>query len=572
MINNLKVKEKIIVLVLIMMSFISIIGGIGYFNIKEARENMNTLYNANLLQIQYLNDARTQARAIEANIYYTILHTGENEKQSEKVKDIENRKQKFNQNFENYKSKALDQYEKDIIPAIEMNLQKYREGRDEVLKLALDGKQKEAMIRFSEIENIADNFQKGLIDLADYNVKDAEKINNQMELDYEKSLVIFSGIFIFSIVAGSVITFLISRNITIPLNRAVNRLEVISNGDFSIEVAEKFMNKKDEMGKIARAINKTQKSLKALIQNIIDEANRIEDIVDNVKNNINELNNDLELVSVNTEEVSASMEETAASAEEMSATSQEIERAVNSVAEKSQEGAEKALEISEKAERIWIASENNKKETEKMFKETETALKKSIEKSKAVEQINILADSILQITSQTNLLALNAAIEAARAGEAGKGFSIVAEEIRKLAEQSNETITKIQNTTGIIVSSVEDLAYNSNSILGFIESRILKDYEILVKTSKEYKDDALYYKDFSTDLSATSEELLASVEDILKIIDGVTAASNEGANGTTNIASLTAEVNKKSNEVLLKALKAKENAERLKEEVSKFKM
>ncbi len=79
-----------------------------------------------------------------------------------------------------------------------------------------------------------------------------------------------------------------------------------------------------------------------------------------------------------------------------------------------------------------------------LYKTNEKELSEAIEKSKSVEKINVLSEAILKITEQTNLLALNAAIEAARAGEAGKGFSVVAEEIRKLAEESNNTANEIQ--------------------------------------------------------------------------------------------------------------------------------
>ena len=74
----------------------------------------------------------------------------------------------------------------------------------------------------------------------------------------------------------------------------------------------------------------------------------------------------------------------------------------------------------------------------------EQSVKRKIEKSKAVEEINILTDNILSITSQTNLLALNANIEAARAGEAGKGFAVVAGEIGKLAMDSAQAANQIR--------------------------------------------------------------------------------------------------------------------------------
>ena len=220
----------------------------------------------------------------------------------------------------------------------------------------------------------------------------------------------------------------------------------------------------------------------------------------------------------------------------MSRTSKEIGIIVNSIAEKSQYIEKKSIQVSKKAKNIMVTSKDNQRETEKVFKETGIKLKQSVEKAKAVEKINVLSESILQITSQINLLALNAAIEAARAGEAGKGFSVVAEEIRRLAEQSNETINKMQNTTSIILSSVEDLTNNSNNMLSFMEDRILKDYETLVNASHEYNNDALYYKEFSSELGITSKELLLSVENILETIENVADASNEGAKGASDIA------------------------------------
>lgn len=101
--------------------------------------------------------------------------------------------------------------------------------------------------------------------------------------------------------------------------------------------------------------------------------------------------------------------------------------------------------------------QNLKKNANKVKTNIDSATKDAIEKSKTIEEINILSEAILEITSQTNLLALNAAIEAARAGESGKGFAVVAEEIRKLAEQSSQTVVRIQDTTKEVLKAVEEL-------------------------------------------------------------------------------------------------------------------
>lgn len=570
--NNMKIKNKLRIMSATALIFMLIISVFGYIELRKSNEDMTSMYKDRLLEIKWLNENRAQARAVEADIYYIMLHVDDKDKQNEKMKDIEERKQKFNDNLENYKKTNLDKYEKDLLPILESNLQKYREVREEAIKLVLEGKQKEALDKYKTIENIANDFHKNLTDLAEYNCKAADNLKVQNDNAYKRTVMLFLIIVSISILAGYIITRIITKNITYPLGLAVNYLGLIAGGDFTMEVLSKYMNRKDEIGAIAKAIHNVQESLKTLIGNVINESNTIENVVESVNSNVTNLNENIEEVSATTEELSASMEETAASAEEMTATSQEIERAVHSIAEKSQEGAVQAGEIRKRAYETKENVENAQKKAYEIFINTKAGLEKAIEESKVVEQINVLSNAIMQITEQTNLLALNAAIEAARAGEAGRGFSVVAEEVRKLAEQSKETVNEIQNITSKVTNAVKNLSENSNKLLGFMSTDVDKDYKTMLEVANKYSEDAKFVDSLVEDFSSTSEELLASISDVLKTIDGVAQAASEGAGGTTDIANKISEVNNKSNKVLEEVIKTKESAEKLKFEISKFKI
>ena len=501
-----------------------------------------------------------------------MLHVGESDKQNEAVKDIQNRLNKGNANWANYKKTKLENDEKKIIPTLESNLGKYANGIDEVIKLALNGNQKGAMDKYASFQEVTNAFQNSLQDLSNINEKNADKANNDNKTSYENTIKLFIILLIPLLLLSGAISLIIVREITSLLNQCVDYLKGVATGDFSMQVPEYALNRGDELGGLANAVQSMQCSVNKLIKNVKGQADSIENVVSSINNKLIVLNSNVEGVSATTEQLAAGAEETAASAQEVFTTSQEVERAVHFIAVKSQEGAEKSSNISLTADSTMRSAEKSKSETERVFSETESNLKKSIEKAKAVEEINILADSIMDITSQTNLLALNAAIEAARAGEAGKGFSVVAEEIRKLAEQSSGAISKIQDITGVILSSVEDLSSNANNMLNFVETKVLNDYKTLVETSEKYSTDALYYKDFSMDLSATTEELLASLMDVLKIIDGVSKAASESAEGTTDIADKMSGVSTISNEFLELSEKANETGQRLIKEISIFKV
>ena len=184
------------------------------------------------------------------------------------------------------------------------------------------------------------------------------------------------------------------------------------------------------------------------------------------------MNESIEEISATTEELSAGTEKTAASSEEMNTITLEVEKAIKSIASKAQEGAATVSRVSLMSEEMKLKAVSSKQETLDAYGRTKVNLQNAIEQAKAVNQINELSNTILEITSQTNLLALNAAIEAARAGEAGKGFAVVADEIRNLAEDSKSSASRIQEVTNLILSAVNALSASSMDIVEFMVQAI----------------------------------------------------------------------------------------------------
>jgi methyl-accepting chemotaxis protein len=189
-----------------------------------------------------------------------------------------------------------------------------------------------------------------------------------------------------------------------------------------------------------------------------------------------------------------------------------------------------------------------------------------------VEKINVLTESILQIASQTNLLALNAAIEAARAGEAGKGFAVVADEIRKLAEDSKNTVNEIKGVTKVVVSAVQGLTLSSEKTLDYLLNTVINDYKSMVNTGEQYYKDAESIQDLVTDFSATAQELMASIQNLTKAIAEVSVSNGENAQGTQNIAEKAANVMHNASKLSDLMKETEDISERLSDTVSKFRI
>lgn len=368
----------------------------------------------------------------------------------------------------------------------------------------------------------------------------------------------------------AILIAMISRDITKSLKKIKEQFDIIAGGNFARKMQKPMLKRKDDFGQLANELEKMRESVRSLLAQVKIEAANIDTVVESIDSHVFNLNGEIEDVSATTEQLAASTQETAASAEQINGMTQQIEEAAREIAIRAQDGATEAEEIHQRATQTKDETVANRMKVKQMLSEIRQGLEKALEDAKVVEQIGVLADSILAITGQTNLLALNASIEAARAGEAGKGFAVVAEEIRVLAEQSKDAVANIQAVTENVNHAVRNLTSDSNRLLDFVDTDIVESFNNFEKMADDYNLDAAKINDLVSDFSATSEELVASITNITQAIDGISSASNDSAAGTTNIAQKTVSIASGSAEVMKGAKDAESSAEELRKNVNNF--
>ncbi|MEK3875139.1 methyl-accepting chemotaxis protein [Paenibacillus sp. FSL M7-0420] len=389
------------------------------------------------------------------------------------------------------------------------------------------------------------------------------------ELELKRFELIFFLSIIASIAVLSVLLYLVSGSILKQIPLLTAAFGQAKAGDLSVRAR---VTAGGEIGVLAEGFNDMIASQQSLIQEIMHSSQSISGAVGNTEQNVFVLDGSITDISGVTEELSAGLQQTAASMEEMNASTTQIEAAINGIARKAQEGAEAAGEINLRAERLKERAWESRTQADTVYGLSEEKLRTAIEQSGSISQISTLTGAILEIAAQTNLLSLNASIEAARAGEAGRGFAVVAEEIRKLADNSRETVTEIQGVTGAVVQAVSNLVEAAESMLGFMDSQVKKDYDAMQETGERYSEDARYIEELVTDFSATSEELLTSIQSMLTAISETGSATNEGAEGAGVIAAGAEQIIGRSGSIVAEMEEIKLSSAQLLSAVSRFKV
>lgn len=328
----------------------------------------------------------------------------------------------------------------------------------------------------------------------------------------------------------------------------------------------------DELEVIANNVNELLAYIRNIMINISSNAEQLSNSSQVVVNDLGKAELNITDVSATMEEMSASMEETSASIEQVGTAIASVSTAIEIIAGNADMGSEASMDVMDKADGIYNQAVIEQKDAKVRAQKMISDMNERIAKSKKVEEISMLTSNIIKITSQTNLLSLNASIEAARAGEAGRGFAVVADEIGKLASDSAQNASQIQEVSTQVIEAVNELATKAEEMLAFIEETAMSGFEKLLETSRSYRDDIGDINQMMSAFAGECEDVRKNVDNIKEAVDAINIAVEESAKGITNVTELSVDLTTAVVGVGNEAEANNAVADSLSQEVNKFKL
>jgi len=482
--QNLKVAVKLLTGFVLVAAIAAFIGTIGTINVQKIERADTMMYERIVVPLGEIDDVAVSFQRMRVNARDIIQATKDEDiqKYAARIQELRAGVDKAAASFE--KTIISDEGKKRFAEFIATR-KAYGPLLDRIVVLAKENKDNEAYALLNGEAAKASRDEQNAIDaLVDSKNKQGKltaETNTATAKSAVRLMVLFSVVgFILALVIG----VLLARSISVPLARGVEFADAVSKGDLSQKIA---LERKDEVGLLAAALNTMVDKLKMVVSDVRGAA-------DNVASGSQEL-------SSSSEEMSQGATEQASSVEEVSSSMEQMTSNIRQNADNAQQ-----------TEKIALKSATDAKEGGKAVSETVAAMKEIAGKISIIEEI----------ARQTNLLALNAAIEAARAGEHGKGFAVVASEVRKLAERSQAAAGEISHLS---TTSVQ-VAEKAGEMLTKLVPDIQRTAELVQEISGA-----------SNEQNSGAEQINKAIQQLDQVIQQNASASEEMASTAEELSS-----------------------------------
>lgn len=372
---------------------------------------------------------------------------------------------------------------------------------------------------------------------------DENEIMKPLNQIVSKIMLLSLGILVAAIVLACVVSQFICR----PIQQITTIIVDTAQLDFrSNPNGAKLRSRRDETGEMANAVHVMRRNLRSMIGDIDTASNQITQNVDGLQEITTTVDHMCSDNSATSQQLAAGMEETAATTVTINENIEVIKNGADDINSMATEGARTSEEIMMRANDLRTKTVEASTKTMTMYNNVKTKAQEAIEGSKAVDKINELTGTIMEISSQTGLLALNASIEAARAGEAGRGFAVVATEIGSLADQTSKAIKDIGTIVDAVNAAVSNMAECLEETTGFLENTVLTEYKEFEQVSEQYQEDADTFKTSMNDVSDAMAGLANSIDAIAQALSGINSTVGESSIGVSDIAEKTSDMVEKT--------------------------
>lgn len=374
---------------------------------------------------------------------------------------------------------------------------------------------------------------------------------------------------ILSVVIGVVLIFFVKRTITNPLVAVTEAVNIVASGDLTQQ--NTTYESKDEIGQLTSGVNMMKDSLRNLIQNIQESAGHL-------SASAQQLSASTQEVTATNEDITSQVTQTSHITTSSSTAAKESANAMDETAQGVQRIAEAVQTLNHASSDANHLSNNGvdivgkAKSQMDVINDSTTLVNELVEKlATQTEEIAHITNVITDITDQTNLLALNASIEAARAGEHGKGFAVVAEEVSKLADQSRQSANLITALTQEIKADTQNVEQAVANSLDSVKDGV----NIIMEAGASFNDISSSINMMTAqiqEVSATTEQLSAGAEEVSASVHEISTGSEKAATNINVIVNAMGEQVSTMGQVSDVAQDLSVSAQRLQEEVAKFKV
>ena len=562
----MNISKKLNMVFLTLSCLLIVTVGLSYANIANIRAKMDEAMDVRVAQINVLHEIRYHAMGQGVYSRATILDPSQHN-----INSFKDHREQLSTTIEQFGQLAQSEEMKNIYQQLSAANASFSGHADEYERV-VSHKQ---MARAEEyvtgaLEETNDTLLVATDEALAFQHTQLKNIQQEADTAIYNSLLSSVVIFIIATIIIIVTIMYVRRAITTPLQHIVRRTEIIAQGDLSLpDLPVKSAD--DEIGQLSAAFN----MMKSNLQNLIFH----------VQNSTENLHAAAQQLSASTEEMSASAEYateqvaatttnarlSADAAAESSRAVDETAHGVRKIAQATQQLAHTSSDTSEAATSGLVAIEQAQQQIETINVSTQTLNGLVLKLTQQSEEIHVMTKTITDITDQTNLLALNAAIEAARAGEAGKGFAVVADEVRKLAEQSRQSADAITTLTRAIqadTSNVEQALANS---LISVEDGV----SIIQHAGQSFTTITTAVDQMTTqiqEISATSEQLSVNAEQVATSVNGISNGATETFAHTHELSENMHEQAAAMNQLTEVSMRVAESAAQLQDEIHKFKV